>query len=345
MTNQTEETTVNIDSATVRCYFNISAERLIRDLPAEKVFFVTDENVFNAHPELFPRERLIIIPSGEPNKNLDTVSRAIDELHDLEAGRDAYLIGIGGGVVTDVSGFIASVYLRGIKFSFVPTSILAMVDAAIGGKNGVNAGQIKNQIGVIRQPQSLYFDFSTLQSLPEDEWISGFAEIIKHACIRDKEMFQFLENNTLEEIRKDENVLSELIRKNVNIKLNIVAEDENEMGARRLLNFGHTLGHSIENLTKLPHGFAVAVGMVFACRISERLSGFDPENTKRLIQLLQKYHLPVSVPFDKDAAWRLLVHDKKKAGDHIHFILLNEIGEGVAKKLPLTELKNLFFEM
>lgn len=345
MTNQTEETTVNIDSATVRCYFNISAERLIRDLPAENVFFVTDENVFNAHPELFPRERLIIIPSGEPNKNLDTVSRAIDELHDLEAGRDAYLIGIGGGVVTDVSGFIASVYLRGIKFSFVPTSILAMVDAAIGGKNGVNAGQIKNQIGVIRQPQSLYFDFSTLQSLPEDEWISGFAEIIKHACIRDKEMFQFLENNTLEEIRKDENVLSELIRKNVNIKLNIVAEDENEMGARRLLNFGHTLGHSIENLTKLPHGFAVAVGMVFACRISERLSGFDPENTKRLIQLLQKYHLPVSVPFDKDAAWRLLVHDKKKAGDHIHFILLNEIGEGVAKKLPLTELKNLFFEM
>lgn len=345
MTKETLKTTYRFSDCEVQCHFEIPFADIASQIEAGRIIYVTDENVFKQYADQFPLGQTIIIPEGEEHKNIETVMKAIGELHQMDAGRESFVLGVGGGVVTDVSGFIASVYLRGTRFAFAPTSILAMVDAAVGGKNGVNAGMIKNQIGVIRQPESLFYDFHFLTSLPEIEWISGFAEIIKHACIKDAEMFQYLLNNSLEDFRKDTAATGELIRKNAGIKFGVVCNDEGESGERRLLNFGHTIGHAIENILKLPHGFAVSIGMVYACRISERLAGFSAKKTEVIIQLLEKYHLPVAAKFDKEAAWNLLIHDKKKSGDHLHFILLEDIGNGVSKKLSLADLKKIFFEL
>lgn len=345
MSNKVEESSITIDSGIVECYYHFSVERIKAHYPNERLIFITDENVYKSHAEIFPVGDTIIFPAGEENKNLETVGRVIDELHEIDAGRNDRIIGVGGGVVTDLSGFVASIYLRGLKFSFAPTSVLAMVDAAIGGKNGVDSGQIKNQIGVIRQPDALLFDFTLLRSLPPEEWVSGFGEIIKHACIKDAEMFHYLENHRLEDLGNNPGAFARLVQKNVNIKLNVVAQDELETNARRILNFGHTLAHAIETLNKLPHGLAVSVGIVFACKVSERLTGFDPKKTEKIVDLLQQYHLPVSAGFDKEAAWNLVSFDKKKSGDSIYFVVLEDIGKGVIKKISLENLKDLFFEI
>jgi 3-dehydroquinate synthase len=158
--------------------------------------------------------------------------------------------------------------MRGIRFGFVPTSILAMVDASIGGKNGIDVGTYKNMVGLIRQPEFLLYDYSFLKSLPKAEWINGFAEIIKHACIKDASMFRLLEAYKLNDFQKDKTLLNKLIQRNALLKSKVVVEDEFETGDRKLLNFGHTFGHAIENTYQLPHGHAVAVGMVMACMIS-----------------------------------------------------------------------------
>lgn len=345
MSNQWQSADFNFSNGLVKCFFNIPLAEIENQIDADKIIWVTDENIYQKYPQFFPAGRSIILHSGEQFKNMETVSTVIDELLLMEADRDVYVVGVGGGIVTDISGFLASIYLRGVKFSFVPTSILAMVDAAVGGKNGVNFGLYKNQVGVVNQPESLFFDFEFLKTLPDIEWVSGFAEIIKHACIRDAEMFQFLANNSIEDFRKDLNVTGDLVRKNAELKFSVASGDEKESGQRRLLNFGHTIGHAIENLTQLPHGFAIGVGMKYACLLSERLAGFPPEKTKLVTDLLAKYHLPVDVPFDKNAAWDILVHDKKKSGDSLYFILLDDIGSGIVKKLPLAELKSLFFDL
>ncbi len=329
----------------VQCLFGVTFDEIREKLSDKRVVWITDEHFYTKYPQDFPAGQCIILPAGEAHKTQETVGRAIDELLNMEADREVFLVGVGGGVVTDMVGYIASIYLRGVKFAFAPSSVLAMVDAAVGGKNGVNVGLFKNQVGVIRQPEYLFYNFSFLHTLPELEWISGFAEIIKHACIRDAEMFRFLWNNSLEDFRKDLSVTGELIRKNAELKFSVASGDERESGQRRLLNFGHTLGHAIENITTMPHGFAISIGMVFACRLSEKLEGFDPEKTEWLIQLLKKYHLPVEADYSREKAWDILVHDKKKSGDSIHFILLKDIGEGVVHPLSLSELKKLFFEM
>lgn len=329
----------------VRCLFEVPFAEVSAHIDAKRIVYVTDENIYQKYPDQFPIGHTIVLPQGEEHKHIETVMKAIEELQLMEADRETFILGVGGGVVTDVSGFLASIYLRGIRFAFAPTSILAMVDAAVGGKNGVNAGLIKNQVGVIRQPAFLFYDYQFLNSLPDLEWVSGFAEIIKHACIKDADMFQLLMNNSLEDYRKDLKFTGDLIRRNAEIKFDIVCNDETETGQRRLLNFGHTIGHAVENILKLPHGFAISIGMKYACKISERLAGFPSEKTEKILSLLRKYHLPVEANFDKESAWNVLVHDKKKSGDHLHFILLEDIGKGVVQKVSLPELKNIFFEL
>lgn len=345
MSNQWQSSDFNFSNGLVHCFFNIPFKEIENQVGSGNIVWVTDENIYQKYPELFPAGKTIVLHSGEPFKNMDTVGKAIDELLLMEADREVHLVGVGGGIVTDITGFLASVYLRGVRFSFVPTSILAMVDAAVGGKNGVNFGLFKNQVGVVSQPQFLLYDFDFLKTLPDIEWVSGFAEIIKHACIRDEGMFQFLLNNSLEDFRKDLSVTGDLVRKNAELKFSVASGDEKESGQRRLLNFGHTIGHAIENITQLPHGYAISVGMRYACLLSEKLAGFSPEKTKVVTDLLTKYHLPVEVDFDKETAWDILMHDKKKSGDSLYFILLEDIGKGVVKKMPLSELKRLFFDL
>jgi len=231
--------------------------------------------------------------------------------------------------------------MRGLKFGFVPTTILAMVDASIGGKNGVDVGAYKNLVGMIRQPDFLLFDYSMLQTLPQHEWINGFAEIIKHACIKDADMFVLLEQNSIENFQSDKTLLAALIEKNVQIKTTVVVADEFEKGDRKLLNFGHTLGHAIENIYQLPHGHAVSVGMVAACKLSEELNHFDTTEKQRVKHLIEKYQLTSSISFDKESIWDTLKMDKKRVSNEMNFILLNKIGEAIIKPIPMQQLEKL----
>ena len=244
---------------------------------------------------------------------------------------------MGGGVVTDITGFVASIYMRGLKFGFVPTSLLAMVDAAIGGKNGVDLGIYKNMVGTIRQPSFLLYDYRLLSSLPEAEWINGFAEIIKHACIRDAGMFNLLEQYSLEKIRSSKKIMGELVQRNAQLKSKLVQRDEFEQGDRKLLNFGHTLGHALEKLYDLSHGQAVAIGMAYACVLSHRMNGFG--QTGRVIALIEKYGLPANLEFDKQEVFRVMQMDKKRQQKEIHYVFLEKIGKAVVKPVPIKQLE------
>jgi 3-dehydroquinate synthase len=329
----------------IDCFFNAEFSLLDVILESEDVILITDENVFAKHATKFIGRKTIVIKAGEKYKNQKTVDDIIDQLIGLHADRNSLVVGVGGGVVTDISGFAASIYMRGIKFGFVPASILGMVDASIGGKNGVDVGIYKNLVGTINHPQFLLYDYSFLKTLPEEEWISGFAEIIKHACIRDKIMFEFLETKSLSDFQSDDRLIGKLIEENVNIKYNVVSNDEHENGERKLLNFGHTIGHAIENISGLSHGKAISVGMALACIVSEKLNGFSKDETQRIISLLTKYKLPVSVQINKQKTWEILLHDKKRFGSEMNFIVLNKIGKAEIKKIPLNELEEIFYKL
>ncbi len=209
----------------------------------------------------------------------------------------------------------------------------------IGGKNGIDVGLYKNLVGTIRQPEFLLYDYSLLKSLPKEEWVNGFAEVIKHAAIKDAALFRELEKNKLTFYQKNRAALARLIRRNAAIKSAVVEKDEFEQGDRRLLNFGHTLGHAIENLYGLPHGHAVAIGMVAACMISEEFTGF--EGTERVIGVLKKYGLPTLSAFDSKEVMNVLRMDKKRVKDSMNYILLNKIGQGVIKAIPIAQLEKL----
>jgi 3-dehydroquinate synthase len=286
----------------------------------------------------FKNWKTIVIPSGEQYKVQSTVDGIIKQLIESGADRKTTLIGIGGGVVTDITGYIASVYMRGIKFGFVPTSLLAMVDASIGGKNGIDVGVYKNMVGVIRQPSFLLYDQNFLTTLPEKEWRNGFAEIIKHAAIKDAAMFKELQLKDLGFYQKRKKVALDLIQRNAVLKSKVVQEDEFEKNERRKLNFGHTLAHAIETQYDLLHGEAVAIGMVFASKLSEKLLGF--KNHERLVKTIEQYSLPVSLKFDKQKAFDVLRSDKKKEADFMNFILLEKIGKARIEKIPLKDLYN-----
>lgn len=326
---------------TVDCYFDADFSLLETLVSKQKVVIITDEHIASIYGDKFLGWKLITIKAGEEHKQQTTVDAVIGQLIKLQADKETFIIGIGGGVITDIAGYAASVYMRGIKFAFLPTTILAMVDAAIGGKNGVDVGIYKNLVGVIRHPEFLLYDFSLLKTLPNEEWINGFAEIIKHACIKDSSMFEALENSSLEEYKNDQQKIFELVKRNVEIKYDVVSNDEFETGDRKLLNFGHTIGHAIENIYQLPHGNAVSIGMVAACKISESLSNFSATDTKRVTELLKKYYLPVDLKFDTNKIWDILLMDKKKAGENMNFILLEVIGKGIVKPVPLSQLKEL----
>jgi 3-dehydroquinate synthase len=322
-------------------YFDADFDYLEQVVSKETTILITDENVFESHPLKFIGWKTIVIKAGEEHKQQAAVDYIIDELITKEADRKTFIVGVGGGVVTDIAGYAASVYMRGLKFGFVPTTILAMTDAAIGGKNGVDVGMYKNLVGLIKQPEFLLFDYSLLNTLPQEQWVNGFAEIIKHACIKDAAMFALLEANSLHSFQKDKTLLANLIERNVGIKTAVVLKDEFENGDRRLLNFGHTIGHAIENIYQLPHGHAVSIGMVAAATFSEEIDIFSSAEKEQLKQLLVKYHLPVALAFDKKKVWDVLRMDKKRAGAEMKFILLKKIGEAVVTPIPLVQLQDL----
>jgi 3-dehydroquinate synthase len=321
-------------------YFDGEFARLTELVDKTQTVLITDENVFRAHRKKFDGWKYIIVPAGEQFKVQSTVNSIIERLIGFNADRKTFIVGIGGGVITDLTGFVASTYMRGLRFGFLPTTILSMVDASIGGKNGIDVGLYKNLIGIIRQPSFLLYDVSLLKSLPHTEWVSGFAEIIKHSCIKDLRLFKELEQHKLSFYKRDTAALKKLIRRNAVIKSNVVKEDEFETGERKLLNFGHTLGHAIENMYKLSHGQAIAVGMTVASELSATLTGF--RETDRVVRVLSQYGLTTYMEYDKVKAFNILRMDKKKEADKMNFVLLKKIGKAIVHPIPLTELEKIF---
>src|SRR5580692_9862806 len=324
---------------TTTYYFDADLSYLEKLVDKDHAVLITDDHVFSALQKKFGGWNTIVINAGEQFKVQATVDSLIDQLIALGADRKTTLIGVGGGVVTDLTGYVAAIYMRGVSFGFVPTSILAMVDASIGGKNGIDVGLYKNLVGTIRQPEFLLYDYSLLKSLPKEEWINGFAEIIKHAAIKDATLFKELEKNKLTLYQKDKAALGRLIRRNVAIKSAVVEKDEFEQGERRLLNFGHTLGHAIENLYELSHGQAISIGMVAACMISEEFTDF--RETARVIGTLKRYGLPTLAAFDPKEVMNVLRMDKKRVKDSMNYILLDKIGRAVVKVIPIVQLEKL----
>jgi 3-dehydroquinate synthase len=323
-------------------YFNAEFSLLEQLVDPSKAVIVTDENIYNAHSKKFKSWKTIVIEPGEERKVQATVDHIIQRLIEFGADRKTFLIGVGGGVITDITGYAAATYMRGIEFGFVPTSVLAMVDASIGGKNGVDVGPYKNLVGTIRQPAFLLYDSSFLKSLPHGEWVNGFAEIIKHACIKDAKLFKELEKNDLKYYQQNIETLGKLVQTNAKIKSKVVMEDEFEQGERKLLNFGHTWGHAIETKYALPHGHAVAIGMVMACKISQKLARF--KQTDRVVDLISQYELPSEMGVDKKAVFAVLKMDKKKVNTAMNYVLLKDIGSATIKSIPLDKLEMLVNE-
>jgi 3-dehydroquinate synthase len=310
------------------------------ELRKKKPILITNTAIVGHYCNFVSSFPHIVVDDGEQFKNTVTVNEITQQLLALEATREHTIVGFGGGVVTDIAGYVAATYMRGVDYVAMPTSLLAMVDAAIGGKNGVNVGPHKNVLGTITQPSNVYFCTALLKTLPEAEWINAFAEIIKYACVFDKELFYHLMDKDLAYFQQNPSALQELISKCVRIKYGVVAEDEKEMGNRKLLNFGHTAGHAIETLYSLPHGQAVAIGMVIAANLSSATTGFSETSTTELSTLLTRYGLSIHQQINVADIIQLMRTDKKRTQNEVHYVLLNSIGKGSVHRLPFSTVEN-----
>ncbi|MBS1628064.1 MAG: 3-dehydroquinate synthase [Bacteroidetes bacterium] len=331
--------TFKFSSTSTDIYFANGISCLKEIIDVKHAIFITDENVFTAHAKRFKNYNTIVLKAGEEYKVQQTVDSIIEQLIAFEADRKTILVGVGGGVITDLTGFVASVYMRGIKFGFIPTTLLALVDASIGGKNGIDVGIYKNIVGITKQPLFILHDLIFLNTLPETEWQNGFAEIIKHACIKNAAMFKELQQHDLNYYSKKKKEICSLIQRNAIIKLKIVQQDEFEQADRKLLNFGHTLGHALENQYELSHGQAIAIGMTYASEISKQLLNFKEKNN--VVNVLQQYGLPTYASFNKQKVFNVLKMDKKRERKEMNFILLEKIGKGIIKQIPLNQLEQI----
>ena len=273
---------------------------------------------------------LIEFPTGEASKNINTVMDIAGKLMESGADRETCLIALGGGVVGDVVGFVASIFMRSIPYIQIPTTLVAQVDSSIGGKTGVDLQYGKNLVGTFYQPAAVFASLSFLETLPEKEFNNGLAEIIKYGIIDDEKMFCTLEDNMDAIKSKDLKFLLNIVENCCQIKKSVVEIDEKEEGLRRILNFGHTLGHALEAISKysITHGEGVAIGMVAAARISEKMGYLKSSEPVRIETLIRQAGLPVKIPksLDGEKIIAQLKMDKKKKGDVVHFVLLKKIG-------------------
>ncbi len=310
-------------------------------IPSKNVVLITDKNVKRFYENDFPPHPVITIGTGEKIKNLDTVRDIYEKLVAIGTDRSTFIVGIGGGIVCDITGFVASTYLRGVRFGFVSSTLLSQVDASVGGKNGVNFKDYKNMIGVFNQPEFVLCDLNLLNTLPLQEVLCGLAEIVKHAVIGDSHLFNYLEAHYQEALALDNDVIEKLVYDSIIIKSTIVNRDELEKGERRKLNFGHTFGHAFEKTTGVPHGEAVSIGMVVASRLSVKKGYLLVKDAEKIKTLLQKIGLPVRGQFKGKSILDALKKDKKRTGDRIYFVLLNKIGNAIVDQISINDLKKL----
>lgn len=276
---------------------------------------------------------LFRIPAGEASKSMRQLSRILDKMASLRLDRGCGAVALGGGVVGDIAGFAAAVFLRGVPYVQAPTTLLAQVDSAVGGKTAIDHRLGKNLVGAFHQPIAVVSDTSTLLTLPEREFRAGLAEVVKHAAIADARLFSFLEKNEALILERDAGVMGRIVASNCRIKARVVEHDEREAGLRQILNFGHTLGHAVEALagysSELLHGEAIAVGMSAASRISCAMGHCAPGDVERLTALLERFGLPTNMaePPGLAVLKRLLASDKKTRRGSPRFVLMRKIGE------------------
>ena len=290
------------------------------------------------------RVSTFIIKPGESFKSLKTINEIYDFLSANFVSRSDIIVGLGGGVITDISGFVAATYNRGVNLINIPTTLLAQVDAAIGGKNGINLKDGKNLVGTFYQPNMILIDPTTLNTLNKDEWKSGIAEIIKYGCIKDKELFEMLENQDIYDIISNE-IINKVIYKSVKDKKFFIEKDEFDLSIRKMLNFGHTIGHALEKLCNyetLSHGEAISIGMNIITKISEKMSLTERGTAKKICLLCKKYYLPTDYDISFDKILEVILRDKKIFNDEINFILLERIGDSFIYKIPCKDIINFF---
>jgi len=331
-------------------------ERLTELADKARTVILTDPIVRRYAPSAFPPERIVEVPRGEAAKSLACVESVYKRFLKLEVGRDWTILGIGGGSVSDLAGFAASTWLRGVDFAFAPTTVLAMVDASVGGKNGVDFQGFKNLGGTFNLPRFVLADLSVLASLPDADVAAGLVESVKHAVIEGPEHFARLERaipprRAGEAYRapKDPRALVEVVRSSVELKARLASADIRETGERRKLNLGHTIGHAVETVTALPHGVCVAVGLACALRLAAR-SGGSEADVERVMNLLDRLGMPRSLEEARAAVGmesaefrgavaRALSADKKRVGENVLFALSRAIGSVDIEPLELTEIE------
>lgn len=326
-----------------RVYVGAVGDLLPGALPEGRVVVVTDATVEGLFaPLLSPYERLLI-GQGEASKTLQTAGELYERLIALGADRSTFILGVGGGIVTDVAGFVASTYMRGVRFGFVATTLLAQVDASVGGKNGVNVGGYKNMAGCFAQPEFVVCDPAMLRSLPDREFRAGLAEVVKAALIADGDLFAALERASFEQLCTENDQLCDILTSAIRVKADIVELDERERGERRKLNLGHTLAHAIEKCSdRMKHGEAVAVGMALMAGAAERLGLLDAAQRDRITALLARLGFDLRPPVPLERLLREVVHDKKNEAGTLHVVLPAGIGDCEVRDIPTARFATLF---
>jgi 3-dehydroquinate synthase len=316
-----------------------SLHNLEEYLPSQKVFVITDQNIHRLHGRLWDMYPYYNLAAGEKSKVLEMAGSIYRWLIRNDADRRSFILAVGGGMVCDLSGFVASTFMRGLDFGFVATSLLAQVDASVGGKNGVNIDGYKNIVGTFNQPKFVICDTNSLQTLPMRELKNGLAEVVKHALIADAEMFGRIEKNLSAIFDLNPEIINYLVSRSVHIKAGVVTRDERETGLRRILNLGHTWGHAVEKTDGISHGHAVSIGLAFAADLSVAKKLMNKQERDRLILLLQNLGLPVKTQTPRNVIFDALLKDKKKEEGIMHFVLMKGIGEVVIEPIPIQELR------
>ena len=319
-----------------------SWESVNKMLPESGVVIITDDNVLRIYGDRFPEFPVFPVKAGEISKKLEVIEYLAEKLLASGIDRSGFILAIGGGVVCDIAGFLASIYMRGIRCAYVSSTLLSQVDASTGGKNGINLGNSKNILGSFRQPEFVICDPSMLQTLPEEEFFSGLAELIKTAIIGNERLFELIEHNHDGIIRKDPELLSLMISMSVNFKASVVSEDEKETGLRRILNFGHTYGHAIEMYKSFKHGFAVASGMELATGFSFAKGLISENERARITDLLIKFNLLREHNIPDNQIGQFVLRDKKKTGTDIYFVFTAGIGKAIVEKIPVAEVIDFY---
>lgn len=336
-------TIINIKQKSEICVGALE-ENLERLLPEGRVVVITDANIDRLYRPIVERFDHIIIGSGETNKTLQTVDAIYRQLMEMGADRSTFLLGIGGGIVTDITGFVAATYMRGIDFGFISTTLLGAVDASVGGKNGVNVAQYKNMVGTFLQPRFVVADVAMLRTLPEREWRAGLAEVVKAAVIGDEELFAILEESA-EKLSSQPQLLHDIVVRAIRLKADIVERDEREGGVRRVLNLGHTLGHAIEkSSSRYNHGEAVAIGLSMIADAAVQQGVMPEADAHRIDALLERlgFALRADVPINE--LLREVRHDKKRRGDTLRVVMPERIGSCRIESMSLADFSSMFIK-